>query len=364
VLSPLVQQNHRLGCVNRRGVSYDVGRVLGMNWRPDFDPRVVHREIEIIKNDLHCNAIRICGRDLGRLMTAAVDALEVGLEVWLSPELWNKDPAPTLAYIGEAAVAAERLRRRWPDRLVFSVASEATLFVKGIVPGRTITKRVANLFQDVKSGNHIEPLKTFLVRANDTARKGFHGQVTYAALPFEPVDWSLFDIVGVDHYRDARIRDRYVEMIEPLFSFRKPVVVTEFGMRSYQGAESSGSLGFGIVDNRSQFLHHFPLVGPFIRPRLKKGLHIRDEALQSREIAETLAILDAAGVDGAFVCTFVDPIAPFSEEAPYDLDMSSLSLVKTYEHGHGTTYPDMAWEPKDSFRAVAGYYAGPITRVD
>jgi hypothetical protein len=43
--------------VNRRGVSYDVGRVLGLNWRPDFDPTVVHRELEIIKNDLHCNAV-------------------------------------------------------------------------------------------------------------------------------------------------------------------------------------------------------------------------------------------------------------------------------------------------------------------
>ena len=24
----------------------------------------------------------------------------------------------------------------------------------------------------------------------------------------------------------------------------------------------------------------------------------------------------------------------------------------------GETYPDMPWEPKESFRAVAGYYAG------
>jgi hypothetical protein len=38
--------------------------------------------------------------------------------------------------------------------------------------------------------------------------------------------------------------------------------------------------------------------------------------------------------------------------------MSSLSLVKTYPAGHGATYPDMAWEPKESFRAVAGFYGG------
>jgi hypothetical protein len=34
-----------------------------------------------------------------------------------------------------------------------------------------------------------------------------------------------------------------------------------------------------------------------------------------------------------------------------------MALVKTYSSGHGTTYPDMAWEPKEAFRAVAGYYA-------
>jgi len=45
--------------MNRKGVLYDVGRVMGVNWRPLFDPNVVHRELEIIKNDLHCNAVRI-----------------------------------------------------------------------------------------------------------------------------------------------------------------------------------------------------------------------------------------------------------------------------------------------------------------
>jgi hypothetical protein len=39
--------------------------------------------------------------------------------------------------------------------------------------------------------------------------------------------------------------------------------------------------------------------------------------------------------------------------------MSSFALVKTYADGrHGTTCPDMPWEPKAAFRAVADYYAG------
>ena len=73
-----------------KGVSYDVGRVMGGNWRPIFDSKIVHRELEIIKNDLHCNAVRICGLDIDRLMKASEDALKQGLDVLLSPEMWNK----------------------------------------------------------------------------------------------------------------------------------------------------------------------------------------------------------------------------------------------------------------------------------
>jgi len=34
-----------------KGVSYDVGRVLGMNWRPVFDPDVAHRKLAVINAD-------------------------------------------------------------------------------------------------------------------------------------------------------------------------------------------------------------------------------------------------------------------------------------------------------------------------
>ena len=142
------------------------------------------------------------------------------------------------------------------------------------------------------------------------------------------------------------------------------MVVTEFGMRTYAGAHSSGSLGFGIVDGKSQPYHQLPLIGRFVRPRLTKWVHVRDEPLQTSELRETRGILDSAGVDGAFVCSFSDSIGPFDEVAQYDLDMPSMSLVKTLRRGHGTTYPDMPWEPKQSFKAVADFYgetAGAVT---
>ena len=70
-----------------RGINYDIGTPFRKDElsRPDFDEPVMRKEIEIIKNDLHCNAIRISGFDIQRLSRTAQFALEQGLQVWLSP---------------------------------------------------------------------------------------------------------------------------------------------------------------------------------------------------------------------------------------------------------------------------------------
>src|SRR5262249_12396792 len=120
---------------------------------------------------------------------------------------------------------------------------------------------------------------------------------------------------------------------------------------------SDGTIGFGVADQLRVGLHQLPVVGRFVRERLN-GDYVRDEAMQARELAETLTILEAAGVDGAFVAEFVTASATFSAKPRYDLDMNAFSLVKTYPRGKGMTYPDMPWEPKQSFRAVADFYAG------
>jgi hypothetical protein len=46
-----------------------------------------------------------------------------------------------------------------------------------------------------------------------------------------------------------------------------------------------------------------------------------------------------------------------NENSKFDLDMASYALVKSYANKRGTTYTDMTWEPKESFQAVADYYA-------
>ena len=162
----------------------------GENWRPVFEPEVVRRELTIIKDDLHCNAVRICGRDVSRLEKAAEFALELGLDAWLSPELWNKGPEPTLRYAVDAARMAEDLCRRWPGKVVLCIGSELTLFMRGILPGRSVLTRVREMRKNPSRAAGAPALSDYLTRATEKVRGVFSGPVTYASLVWESVDWK------------------------------------------------------------------------------------------------------------------------------------------------------------------------------
>jgi hypothetical protein len=349
--------------MQHQGVHYDTGTIFrGPGYaistrRAALDLSLVRRELEIVRDDLHANAVRIVGSDVGRLTAVTEAALGLGLEVWFSPAFFEYSPEETTSRLVAAASAAAPLAAAHPGRVVFVAGSELTLFMQGLVAGKSVTERLQHLKDDWAAlGNG--KLAEYLAALVPKLRGAFDGSLTYASLTFERVDWGPFDYVGVDHYREARVKDRYLEMLEPFLATGKPVIVTEFGMRTYHGAGSSGALGFGVTDTTRLALHTLPLIGRFVRPRLK-GTFQRDEAMQARELAETLDELERSGVAGALLSTFATPGACTDDEPRYDLDMDSMSLVKSLPHGrHGTTYPEMPWEPKEAFGAVAHHFAG------
>jgi len=339
--------------VKIKGVCYDVGRVIGgENQHPDFDERTARRELEIIHRDLHCNTVRVCGQDIERVILAGRIALGLGLDVWVSLELWGRPLPEALDYLSTAAQAAEEVRRRATGEVVLSVASEATLFMPGILSGAgTIPDlirhplRLAAAMLRLRAGGHNKPLNAFLAEASATARAGFHGPITYASVPIEKVDWAPFDIVSVDYYRGKRNRSTYAHGLTRYLGTGKPVVVTEVGCCTYQGAEDKGGRGFLIIDRRHP-------------DRIKPG-HIRDEGLQAREVADMLGILEGARIEGAFVLGFASPTLIHRPDPRHDFDMASYSLVKTLPPGTpSSSYPDLRWEPKQSFHAVAELYNG------
>ena len=68
--------------MKRKGVCYDVGNVMGTNWRPNFNPEQVKREPQIFRDDLHRNSVKISGSDINRVTVAARFVAEV---IWNVP---------------------------------------------------------------------------------------------------------------------------------------------------------------------------------------------------------------------------------------------------------------------------------------
>jgi hypothetical protein len=344
-------------------VVYDVGRSMGslsMNWRPDYTPALMRRELDIIRVGLHANAVRLGGRDPRRLLAAAGYAASIGLNVWLGPELWNAAPQRTLSYLTETAAAAEPLFRRWPGRLTFCVGNELTLFMRGIVPGRSLAQRSRSpcLREVVRSGQ--DTLRAFLADAAASVRRVCSGPVSYSALPFERVDWDHFDVVGVNYYRQqAPATDEYLAKISRLQATGKPVAITELGFAACREADDPKLLSTFNAAPLSMLGMAVPAVRQLIRPRVRT-VYPRDEQAQARLLIDQLQLLDQAGVDRAFIMSFSFPLAPYSEDPRHDLDATALSIVRTLPRGqHGTTYPDVGWEPKEAFHAVARYYSQP-----
>ena len=196
-----------------KGITYDVGTIFAENrsTREEFDPSVMRREITIIKNDLHCNAVRVCGQDVGRLRERADYALRLGLAVWFSPLLVEATEEETLAYLAECSGIAEELRQTFSNILLI-VGGELSFFMKGILKGEDLYARIRSfisfpgLLRHMLTGRRWpgKRLNAFLAKAVAVVRERFHGQVTYASGPWEKVDWQLFDLVSVNYYRDAQ----------------------------------------------------------------------------------------------------------------------------------------------------------------
>jgi hypothetical protein len=339
--------------VQYRGVNYDVGIHPLRNEppsRPRFDPVIVRRELEIIRRDLNCNAIRIVGRDLQRLVFAAEHALELGLTVWFSPALHDATPRESLAHLAECAEAAEQLRRL-REKIVFVTGWELTFFMHGLVMGATGPERMRVFMSPWKllantllKGPFNWRLDRFLTRANTVVREHFKGPVTYAAGMWESVDWRRFDFVAVDCYRDAGNETTFGGAFRKYLTAGKPVVATEFGCCTYRGAADKGAYGWAIVDWNE-------------RPPRLRGRYVRDESEQAECLVRLLDVFEAERAAGAFVFTFVAPKYLHHPDPALDLDVASYALVKSGGDAPGPRYPDMPWEPKLAFDAVARRFA-------
>ncbi|MFI7669704.1 hypothetical protein [Nocardia sp. NPDC049526] len=335
-----------------KGISYSTGFLgIGGLSRQSFDAAEVERELRIIRDDLHCNAIRVMGGDPDRIELAATYAAELGLEVWFSPYPLELDPDEVLALLADCAERTERLRQHGAE-VVFVAGAELSLMNHGFLPGSNIDERLELLLRPDRLREQIGEVSArvneFLDKAVAAVREHFGGKITYAAVPLERVDWAPFDIASVDLYRSAEIADRFADGVETLVAQGKPLAITEFGAATFHGAGDRGALGLEIVE-------HDPDTGTPLRVN---GGYRRDEAGQAAYLRALLEIFDAMGVDSTFVFTLAlhdHPHRPDGDPRA-DLDLASYGIVKVFENRPGDTYPDLPWEPKAAFHTLADYY--------
>ncbi|MEV6444882.1 hypothetical protein [Amycolatopsis sp. NPDC051716] len=328
-----------------KGIGYDTGLERAGRFNRPFEPDLVRRELAIIRDDLHCTAVRLIGTDLDRIEFAAREAAALGLEVWFSPFPWDRTPDEVLALLADGAARAERLREAGAE-IVFVTGAELSLFCHGFLPGDSITERLENVLasRELLVGLP-ERVNAFLARATEAVRARFGGRVTYAAIPLERVDWAPFDIVSVDAHRSKEVEHLYREGVRSLVAAGKPVAITEFGVTPYRGAADLGARCGEILEYEGDV------------PVRLTGDYVRDEQEQARYLRELVEIFAAEGVDAAFACTFVCYGLVHRADPRTDLDMASWGVVKVLENGTGETYPDVPWEPKAAFGALADCYA-------
>ncbi|MDP4507576.1 hypothetical protein [Nonomuraea turcica] len=336
-----------------KGIAYDTGFVRnGVISRERFDLDVVRRELAIIRDDLHCNAVHVVGGDPERLELAARCAAELGLEVWFSPYPLELTTTEILSLFADCAQRAERVRKAGAD-VVFVTGVELSIMNRGFFPGDNVEERLGLLLS--QPDGRAERLAEASARLNDLLGEAvravcecFRGKITYACIPFERVDWTLFDFMSVELIRSAEVANQFREGVRNLVAQGKPVAITGFGTATWRGA--------GDVAPRSMEIVEYDKTG---RPVGLNGDYVRDEAGQATYLRELLEIFEAEGVDSTFVYLFALDTFPHRPDDPrHDLDLASLGIVKVLEDRNGDTYPDMPWEPKAAFTALADYYRG------
>ncbi|MEV5978665.1 abortive phage infection protein [Streptomyces sp. NPDC052114] len=325
-----------------RGVCYEVGdgESPAMAWNA---ARMRH-DMRALRQDLHASSVSVFGDGVERLAATASEAAERGLHVWLQPRLGDVPERDILDHLAETGRRAERLRRQGA-RVYLSIGCEFVLFVPGIVPGANAVERVENMLKgNFDPEKMMRRLREVVARAARVGRSVFHGRLTYGAAHDEEVDWSLFDVVSVNYYGYHRDRAGYVKDLSPHLRWGKPVAVTESGCCTYEGAPEQGGMGWhDVVDYTKD---PYEVVG---------GLK-RSERTQAAYLLDVFGAFESMGLHAALVYNFVTPESQHLPDPRFDIDMTSYSLTRTIRERPDDIDSPWHWEPKESFRALAGHF--------
>lgn len=283
-----------------KGINYNIGYETKSFGIPLGE---IEKQLIMIKKDIHANSVGILGLNTKRIVEVSKLALEIGLNVWIKPRYINKTVEEIIPLLVELSKAAEMLRTEFDEReIVFVVATELSLDAKGIFKGDSYMDRIkiaSSYWKEVKIPNKRQGywavtenvqnnLSSALKKIVEAIKEKFKGKIAYAAGNWEKVNWNLFDFVSDDLYLSRYVpADDYFKILLELKEYNKPVVLTEFGTASCDGATISGADAWIELMNN---------------PKINVN---EDEQVKGMEIQ--LDLIKKSDIDGCFVWTFFEP---------------------------------------------------------
>ena len=326
------------------GINYEVGLKFHPDHPVDYEAisKNIEEDLEGIK-ELGCNAVRVYGDNPENLLMAAKIGLEKGLQIWLSPYLINGQEEDTLKLLLNVAEQAEVLRQQYGDKIKLIIGNELMITSRVAFEEKQYVDRIKRLgklkaLEMAKKYLRLIGLHKILPNTDDAKNKirdfatklalatkeKFNGQITYASLPDEEIDWEHFDITGVNLYEDLSNRNKYPDELERYKSHGKPVAITEYGTSPYKGAGKWGGAAHMVVD--------------WQRGRLKRQMNfmpvLRDEKTQADYLEKLLKMYEEHQIDAHFIFEYINWNTRHTPEDPkHDLSTGTFSLVHRTSDG-------------------------------
>lgn len=272
-----------------KGVRYYAGSVTP-DWQgiPNPSDEEMDEQLDTIHYELGCNALIISGGEISedRIIHCALMAIDKGFErIYVEPCYNNSTVDETIDKIGKFAPKVKSLRER-SLAIVYMIGHEFQLET-AIASGATQMERWKTQLASPQAWNTMRTvLPQMFKRIIQVCNSEYGYPITCAATPPEASDglvpWSdpAFESVGVDAYiTDAYGWDErwWVSMLSYLKRFRKPIIVPDFGMETYAGADKYGGDNPLYMDDK-----------PY------------DEEPQARYIVREVNMFHRASIDGCF----------------------------------------------------------------
>lgn len=215
---------------------------------------------------------------------------------------------------------------------MFVAGVELSVMNRGFLSGDSPEERVEHLMR--RPERRAEAMRelgsrinAFLREAAATVRERFRGRLTYAAIQFEQIDWTPFDMVTYELIRSAEVADRFRDAVRTLAQGPKPLAVTGFGTAAYRGAGDRGGRVLEVVE-------HDPATRAPVR---LTGVYERDEAGQAAYLSELLEIFETEGWTARSCSCSPCPATPTARTAT-----------------PGTTWTGPAWASSNSSKDAGG----------